>query len=116
MINRIITKGMGASRGQAGNAGLITQGYAGIKLLLELGRRIIRVGQSGTKRRIRDLQSIIVGARLVRVNENRPSMTVIGFVENNHPNMSSRVSIVEHLSTRVRKTWETVTIRIKRLK
>lgn len=115
MLNRIVTRGMGPSRGQAGNAGLVTMGYGGIKLLLELGRRIIRVGQSGYKRRLRELQSIMVGARLVRVNDNAPTVTVKGFVENDL-NTAPRVSIVEHVSTRVRKVWEDVTVRIKRLK
>lgn len=117
-VNRIITRGMGTSRGKVSRAGLVTQGYGGIfRAALEEIRRIVRVGQSGAKRAVRELEEVIVWAKLVRVNDEAPAKNIEGFVRAHIKRTSTHVvSLIEHVSTRVRKVWEDVRISIKRLK
>jgi hypothetical protein len=114
-INRIVTRGMGSSRGLAGRAGLVTQGYGGP--LHEVLRRIVRIGQSGAKRALRELDEVIVWAKMIRLNDEPPPAKVEGFVRVRVNRASSyAVSLIEHVSTRVRKAWEDIRISIKRLK
>jgi hypothetical protein len=78
-INRIITRGLGASRGKPGRAGLITQGYGGpiFTAILESARVTVLHGRSATKRVI---EEIVITAKLVRVNGIRPKENVQGSV------------------------------------
>ncbi len=68
MMNRLVTRGMGRSRGAPGRAGLVTQGYTGI--LKAISQAVSAVVQGGS-RAIQRLPEILwsVYARLVSVNE-----------------------------------------------
>ena len=117
-VNRIITRGMGTTRDKSQRAGLVTQGYGGpLAFVLQEIRRIIRVGQSGTKRAIQELQEIVVWAKLIRVNNDPPPVKIEGFIRIKVNAISYyAVTLAEHISTRIRKTWEDVKISISRLK
>lgn len=108
------------SRGAAGRAGPVTQGYGGppqiVVLAIREGIRI-RVGQSGTKRRLRELQPIIVWAKLVEVNNVAPQKNIEGSVTVGIDNDRKFVTtMVEHVSSRASKVIEGLKITIKRLR
>lgn len=110
---------MGRSRGLAGNAGMVTMGYGGIfKEAIAAVRRVIRVGQSGTKRRFQEVkQNAVVWMGLMRVNESNPGRIIEGKVmlDNQAPNRSS-VRLVEGFTKRTRAAWEDIKITVKRIK
>ena len=116
-INRIITRGMGTSRGKAGVAGMVTQGYGGFFRAVQEGvRKAIRLGQSGTKRALRELEEIVIGARLIRVNDEKPSKPVQGFVRVKI-DLTRRIAVVaESVTSRVRQAWEDIKITVKRIR
>lgn len=119
MINRIITRGMGSSRGKPGNAGMITMGYGGIFVKIAAqARRLIRVGQSGTKRAMREMQDAIVTMRLLRVNEKPSPELVIGSSVSRKINETKHVSvkIQSAIMSRVKTVWNNVKISVKRVK
>lgn len=75
--NRIVTRGMGPSRGSAGRAGLVTQGYGGI--IGAIVGAVSAVIRGGT-RALRRLPELIylVRARLVDVNDREPPRPLTG--------------------------------------
>lgn len=117
-FNRIITRGMGTSRGAAGRVGMVSQGYAGLdQIALEQLRNIVRAGKSGIKRVIRELDEIVVWAKLVRLNDETPPVKIEGSVKIDVKATTKHViSLVEHVSTRVQKTWEYMKVSAWRLK
>lgn len=69
IINRIVTRGFGPSCGLAGRAGPVTQGYGGSPAFVIVALRCgFPLGQSGTKRRQCELESVIVWAKLLEIN------------------------------------------------
>ena len=67
ITNRIVTRGMGPSRGVAGRAGLVTQGYGGrFSQVVEVAKKIIR-GGTRAARRLPEI-AYFVKACLVEVN------------------------------------------------
>ena len=117
-VNRIVTRGMGSSRGLAGRGGMVTQGYGGpLRFVLEQIRRVVRVGQSGAKRALKELDDVIVWAKLIRINDQPPPIKVQGFIRVKIDSAAHyAVNLTEHVSTRVRKAWEDIKISIRRLK
>jgi hypothetical protein len=75
------------------------------------------VGQSGTKRAQREKeQSVIVAARLVKVNGKPPGKRIEGFVRIiGGAEPTSFVSLTEGVTVRVRKPWEDIKIKIARV-
>lgn len=117
-LNRIITRGMGTSRGAAGRAGMVTSGFGGlVAAALEQARRVIRYGRSGAKRLAEELDEIIIHARLIRVNQEKPDANVQGSIKIAFSTASHyAVVLAERVSTRARKAWEDVKISVQRLK
>jgi hypothetical protein len=109
---------MGTSRGLAGRAGLVTQGYGGpIAAVIEGLRRLRHLGAAGTKRAIKELEHIIVWAKLVRVNAEPPPVEIQGFVRVGVSRARSyAVALVEHISTRVRRAVESIVVTVRRLR
>lgn len=115
--NRLITRGMGPSRGVPGRTGLIVQGFGGVfRAAIEAAKRVIRLGQSGTKRALQGLEEIIIGAKLLRVNDQKPANPVQGHITV-RVDMSRRIAVMaEGVSKRARAAWEDVKISVKRVK
>lgn len=118
-LNRIITRGMGPSTGAAGRAGMVTQGYGGVSpaFVTEtlVGYRQINLGQSGTKRRLEQLDEVIIWAKLVEVNGQPPAAPVKGWVKVKI-DKSRGTTMVEHIASRSRAAWEFIKVTAKRLK
>lgn len=67
-VNRLVTRGMGPSRGTPGRAGMITQGYGGIfRAIIEAVSGAIQGGSKALRRLPEILWSVY--ARLAAVNE-----------------------------------------------
>ena len=75
------------------------------------------VGQSGTKRAQREKeQEIIVAARLVKINGKPAGKRIQGFVRIvGGAQPTSSVTLTEGITTRVRKPWEDIKIKIARV-
>ena len=120
-VNKIVTRGFGPVRdGVPGRAGPVTQGYGGppafvVTTLANL--RQINLGQSGLKRRIRELDEIIVWAKLIEINDQPPPREVKGWIKVHVKRDQGYAAVMaEHVSSRVRKAWETIRVTVQRLK
>lgn len=77
-FNKLITRGMGSSRGAIGRAGLVTQGYGGVfRFVLEAMRRGLRIGRSGRRQEER---TATVYAKLINVNGEPPERKIAGSI------------------------------------
>ena len=121
-VNRIITRGMGPSRGKTGNAGLITRGYGGIfsrvvGAVTDAGRRVISTGRSAAKRVAEQLDEVIISMKLIRVNGEPAKQSVTGMLRIKFDSARSTVvNVVESFTVRVRAAWEDIKITVKRMK
>jgi hypothetical protein len=119
-INRIITRGMGASRGLAGRAGMVTQGYGGFfRAVVKLFEPVLRVrrGRSAPRREEKELETIIIRAKLIEVNDSPPKKKVEGFIRvaiDRSKNVVINVS--KNVSTRVKSIYEIFKVKISRIK
>ena len=109
---------MGTSRGVAGRAGLITQGYGGIfKAIKEVAVKAIKAGQSGAKRALQELEEVIVYARLIRINDDIPEKRLQGYiVVKIDKALNFAVSVASSVTSRVRNVWQDFRITVKRIK
>jgi hypothetical protein len=117
--NRIVTRGMGPTRGGVpGRASMVVMGYGGFfRAIKEQAIRIYRAGQSGTKRALQELQEVIVWAKLIRINDEKPSVMIQGSIKVKISNASQiAVKVLERASVRVRSAWEDLKITVKRIK
>lgn len=117
--NRIITRGIGRTRGGVlGRASMVTGGFGGFfRAIKEQAVRIIRAGQSGAKRRLQELQEVLVWAKLIRVNDEKPTRQIQGSITVRVPGTSQfAVKVVERVSIRVRKAIEDLKITVKRIR
>lgn len=113
---------MGATRGTAARAGLVTQGYGGIftriaEAVAEAGRRIVVTGRSAAKRVSEQLDEVIISMKLIRVNGEPAKQTVTGMMRvKMNTAKSAVVNIAESFTIRVRAAWEDIKITVKRMK
>jgi len=79
--------------------------------------RFINLGQSGAKRALRELEEVIVWAKLIRVNDEPPPVKVQGYIVVKI-NAAARyaVTAAQQVSTRVRNIFESIKISIKRIR
>lgn len=109
---------MGTSRGKAGRAGMVTQGYGGIfERVVEGVRHAIRLGKSGARRTLQELEEIIIWAKLIEVNDTPPPRKIEGFVRIGIDRARSfAVALAESLNVRIRKTWEDVKVTVEMIR
>lgn len=117
-VNRLITRGMGRSRGAAGRAGMVTQGMGGIfRFVSEQAQRLIKVGRSSAQRALEGLEEVIVWAKLIRVNDEKPEEKVEGFTRVGvDKKRNIAVSLMGAISSRVRNIFEDIKVTIKRIR
>lgn len=120
ITNKLVTLGLGTSRGIEGRGGLVVAGYGGppsfvVSALEERTR--IRVGQSGSKRRLDQLDEVIVWAKLLEVNGKAATGNVKGALKVRVDKKRGHASVVaEHISSRARGAWEFIKVSVRRLK
>lgn len=100
IANRIATKGFGSSRGTAGYASPVTQGYGGPpRFVVEAIRRGIKTGQSGRKRALREMEEVVAWAKLISINDNVSSKNIEGTIRVRVDRERLYAVLVEHVQT-----------------
>lgn len=114
-LNRIITRGMGPSTGAAGRAGMVTQGYGGVPpaFVTEAFQSVV-VGQSGTKRKLQQLDEVIIWAKMIEIN-GKAAPEIKGWIKVKVDKNRAAV-MAEHLASRTRAAWEFIKVSARRLK
>ena len=109
--NTLVTRGFGRRQQ------VVTQGAGGIFAAIKKAVvRMITLGQSGAKRAAREIEEVIVGARLLRVNSKKPDADIQGHVSA-RVDLARRVTVAaEGVSKRIRAAWEDVKITVKRVR
>lgn len=109
---------MGGRPGNAGRAAMVTQGMGGLFARIVAGaKRVVKLGQSGTKRALRELEEIVVFAKMIRVNNQPPPAPIQGFVTVTLNNARDFVvSATRSISMRVKNVYETIKITVTRLR
>ena len=119
---KIITRGMGpATNGVSGECSMVVQGYGGVTpavIVSTIERPLrLRLGQSGTKRRLAELDELIVWAKLIEVNDKAPKRPIKGWIRVRARKEAGYASVMaEAVSSRARKTWEVIKVTVSRLK
>ena len=93
-------------------------GYGGVyQQVKEQVGRIVKAGQSGTKRALQEIQEVIVWAKLIRVNDVPPTKNIQGFIRVKI-NAASHYAVrtAKYVSSRVRSTIDDIKITIKRIR
>lgn len=113
VTNRIITRGMGPHINR-----LVTQGYGGPpRFVLQAIQRGVVFGQSGRKRRLRELEPVIVWAKLMEVNGKVPPRKIQGHVVVRVDKDRSFAAVMaEHVTSRVKKMLDDLKVFVKRIK
>lgn len=119
--NRLITRGMGTSRGAPGRAGMVTQGYGGppsfVVKALETPRRVVKGGSGyGRRDELDELNVVILWAKLIEINSRPPEKKIEGKVIVKIDKSSGVAIIAERLIAQVYKAWNDIKITVKRLK
>lgn len=79
--------------------------------------RFIELGQSGTKRALRELQEVVVWAKLIRVNEKIPSTQIQGSIKVKLTDVSQlAVHAASKISVKARSILDNIKISINRVK
>ena len=113
VINRIITRGMGGARG-SGRASLVVWGGGGFRQVIEYVKR--KAGD-GVKYVKDGIDEIIVWAKLVRINDEKPKVLIQGLTRAQLDSKKKiSVKLSERISMRARKAWEDIKITIRRVK
>lgn len=119
ITNKIVTRGMGMSRGVVGRAGLVTQGFGGppsfvVTAIERAVDRRIRYGSS-SKRKDEDLETFVLWAKLIEVNSSPPKKPIEGSIRISVDRNSLTV-LAEHVASRVSKLWNDIKVSAKRIK
>lgn len=109
---------MGSSRGIPGRAGMITSGFGGkiFERIKEEFVRVVRTGRSAAEKITKEVQEVIIWAKLIRINNDKPEHPIIGHTKVKLSSSAIAVNIVEKISSRVRKTVDDIKITIKRIR
>lgn len=114
--NRIISRGLGASRGASGRAGLITMGYGGIPpiVIQEIQKKTANIkGQSD--KIIEELKLITIWAQLIEVNERPPVTNVSGSVTIKYSNNQPIIVEAKKILSSVNFAFNTLKVTIRRV-
>ena len=117
--NKLVTRGFGpVSGGVPGRASLVSQGLGGFfQNIKRQAIRIIRAGQSGTKRALQEIQEVMVWAKLIRINDEKPTIPIQGSIKVRMSKTSQIAAVlISKATVRVREAWEDLKITVKRIK
>lgn len=121
ITNKLVTRGFGAKRVTVNLAGPIVQGFGGppsfvVAALADRPLRL-RLGQSGTKRRLEQLDEVIIWAKLIEINGRPAPVNVKGWIRVKLDKGRTYASVmVEHIASRARAAWEVIRVTVQRWK
>lgn len=116
MPGRIITRGLGPSTGISGRSAMVTYGYGPPPFVVTTIRRVIN-GGSSAKRRQRELEPVVIWAKLLEINGKIPTVKISDYAKsyldesNNNP-----IKDIKHVSSGAAKVWDNIKFSIKRIK
>jgi hypothetical protein len=119
--NKIITRGLGGLRSVPESSGLVVQGYgplppAAIIAAIERPLRL-RLGQSGTKRRLAELDEVIVWAKMIEANGVEPKKPIKGWIRVRVRKETGYASVMaEVLDTKIRSALDYIKVTVSRLR
>ena len=123
-MNKIITRGFGSRLGTPGSAGPVTQGYGSGFVLVtveavtseERPIRLRTMGQSGTKRAQAAMDTVVVWAKLVKVDGVPPDRPIVGWIRVLvNRDVGQARALGEHVASRVRDTWSAARVEVTRV-
>lgn len=97
---------------------LITRGFGGIFQAIVNGFRRIIFGGGAERRRkeYEERQEVIVGARLLKINDQEPVQVTEGIVRASANQKNTFKILSEHISSRVKSAWDNLFIDAKLVK
>ena len=107
---------MGTTRGGvAGRQGLVVQGYGGPPpgFVTEFVLRQINLGQSGFKRRMQEMDEVIVWAKLIEYNNKVPEKPIKGWIR---VKVSNKAGFASVMAEGVRALRDYIKVTVSRLK
>ena len=114
---KIITRGMGpATNGTPGLCSMVVQGYGGVPtaIVAAIERPLrLRLGQSGTKRRLAELDEVIVWAKLIEANGTEPKRPIKGWIR---VRVSKDRGFASVMAESVRVVRDYIKVTVERLK
>ena len=88
-----------------------------MSVVMEAISRFIELGQSGTKRALREIQEVIVWAKLIRINDKPPVLPIQGSVKVKLTDASHlAVRAVRNVAVKVRSIFDDIKISVVRVK
>lgn len=104
---------MGAGRNRTGRTSMISAGFGGIR---EIITKIVKLGQSGAKRALRELEDVFIAAKLIRVNDERPKQNIHGHLTVK-VDFSRHIAVMaEGLSKKVHDVLKDIKVTINRIR
>lgn len=105
------------TRGFGRNQNIVAQGFSLMSVIRDAVLRFIELGQSGTKRALREIQEVVVWAKLLRVNQKAPTVPIQGSVKVNLSDASQfAVRAASKISFKARSIFDNIKISINRVK
>jgi hypothetical protein len=105
------------TRGFGRNQNIVAQGFSLMSVIRDAVLRFIELGQSGTKRALREIQEVVVWAKLLRVNQKAPTVPIQGSVKVNLSDASQFVvRAASKISFKARSIFDNIKISINRVK
>jgi hypothetical protein len=110
--NTIVTKGLGRHNN------LVARGFVRgfIETIIAGTQHIVRVGRSGAKRIIKEVESIMIYAKLIDVNDFQPKVKIEGVIKVDFFIKNYAVSLVESIKHRIKSKYNEIKISIERLR
>lgn len=97
-------------------------GYGGILQQIkdqvkDQANRLIKIGQSGTKRALQELQEVIIWTKLIRINDVAPEKNIQGFIRIKlSSSVQQVVAAAKFISAKSKKTIDDIKITLKRIR
>ncbi len=105
------------TRGFGRNQNIVAQGFSLMAFISEAVLRFIELGQSGAKRALKEIQEVVVWAKLIRVNDEALARPLQGSVRVKLTDASQiAVRAVRKVSVKVRSIYDDIKISVNRIK
>ncbi len=118
LTNKIVTRGFGAKRSVPGTSGPVTMGYGPLApafVIAALSQ--VKLGQSGLKRRLAEMEEVIVWAKMIEANGKPPPKEIKGWIRVRvNKKRGYAMAMAEHVGTRVRSILESIKVSATRIK
>lgn len=107
----MITRGLGR------NQNMVAQGFSIMSFVSDAILRFIELGQSSAKRALKEIQEVVVWAKLIRINNKTVTKKLQGSVKVKLTDTSQiAVRAMRKVSVKVRSIYDDIKISVNRIK